>query len=97
MFELGYVAARSGHTRGSTVDLTLFDLASGGLLPMGGDHDLMDPVSHHDAPGIPMAAARHRRQLRDVMEASGFDAYATEWWHYTLRDEPYPDLSLIHI
>jgi len=91
MFELGYVAARSGHTRGSTVDLTLFDLASGGLLPMGGDHDLMDPVSHHDAPGVPSTAARHRRALRDVMEAGGFDAYPTEWWHYTLRDEPYPD------
>ena len=52
MFERGYVAAKSGHSRGGTVDLTLYDLATGELAPMGGDHDLMDPVSHHGATGI---------------------------------------------
>ena len=51
MFEQGYVAAKSGHSRGGTVDLTLYDLATGELAPMGGDHDLMDPVSHHGATG----------------------------------------------
>jgi len=87
----GYVARRSGHSRGSTVDLTLVDLASGERAPMGGDHDLMDADSHHDAPGIPAEAAAHRRLLRAVMADAGFAAYACEWWHYGLRDEPYPD------
>ena len=91
MFEQGYVAARSGHSRGGTVDLTLYHLASGELAPMGGGHDLMDPVSHHDAPGITPAAADNRQHLRSVMEESGFDSYACEWWHYTLRNEPYPN------
>lgn len=91
MFELGYVATRSGHTRGSTVDLTLFELATGDLVAMGGDHDLMDSVSHHGAEGIAPPEARNRRHLRSIMEVAGFSAYPAEWWHYTLRDEPYPD------
>lgn len=91
MFEKGYVATKSGHTRGSTVDMTLYDLATGELAAMGGDHDLMDSVSHHDAPGITDVEARNRRLLRSIMEASGFSSYDCEWWHYTLRDEPYPD------
>lgn len=91
MFERGYVAARSGHSRGGTVDLTLYDLATNELVPMGGDHDLMDPVSHHGAPGITPAETRNRRHLRSIMEACGFSAYEREWWHYTLDDEPYPD------
>ncbi|MFI8952010.1 D-Ala-D-Ala dipeptidase VanX [Streptomyces sp. NPDC053750] len=91
MVEQGYVAARSGHSRGSTVDLTLYDLATGALVPMGGDHDLMDPVSHHGAQGITPTAARNRQHLRSLMETCGFIAYEREWWHYTLDDEPYPD------
>lgn len=91
MFELGYVAAQSGHSRGSTVDLTLFDLSTGELVAMGGDHDLMDSVSHHDAVGIRETEARNRRHLRSIMERAGFSSYATEWWHYTLRNEPFPD------
>jgi D-alanyl-D-alanine dipeptidase len=91
MFRNGYVAARSGHSRGSTVDLTLYWLDSGELAPMGGDHDLMDPVSHHGARGIAPIEARNRRRLRTVMESCGFGSYDSEWWHYSLRDEPYPD------
>lgn len=91
MFENGYVAAKSGHSRGSTVDLTLYHLESGDLAAMGGDHDLMDSVSHHGAEGISRAAADNRRRLRSIMETSGFSFYACEWWHYTLKDEPYPD------
>ncbi|NYI44896.1 D-alanyl-D-alanine dipeptidase [Nocardioides aromaticivorans] len=91
MIELGYVARRSGHSRGSTVDLTLFHLDTGELAAMGGDHDLMDPVSHHGAAGITAEEAWHRDQLCTVMEASGFERFDCEWWHYTLRDEPYPD------
>jgi D-alanyl-D-alanine dipeptidase len=91
MFEQGYVAVKSGHSRGSTVDLTLYDLATGELAPMGGHHDLMDPISHHDATGITPVEAENRRALRSIMVASGFRPYDVEWWHYTLRDEPYPD------
>jgi zinc D-Ala-D-Ala dipeptidase len=91
MFELGYVAAQSGHSRGSTVDLTLYHLATGERVAMGGDHDLMDSVSHHGAMGISEAEARNRQHLRSIMEACGFGSYAAEWWHYTLRNEPHPD------
>ena len=89
--EEGYVAARSGHSRGSAVDLTLFDLATGLLAPMGGDHDLMDPLSHHGAGGISPAEARNRGSLRSIMKRSGFNPLDSEWWHYSLADEPYPD------
>ncbi|MFC7549607.1 D-Ala-D-Ala dipeptidase VanX [Plantactinospora sp. GCM10030261] len=91
MFERGYVAASSGHSRGSTVDLTLYRISTGELVPMGGDHDLMDPISHHGARGITPAEARNREHLCSIMESCGFDRYDCEWWHYTLREEPYPD------
>ena len=91
MFDRGYVAARSGHTRGSTVDLTLYHLTTGELASMGGDHDLMDPVSHHGAEGITPVEARNRQLLCSIMEGCGFGRYDHEWWHYTLNDEPYPD------
>ena len=91
MFEIGYVAARSGHSRGSAVDLTIFDLASGELVPMGGDHDLMDTISHHGAAGITRDETRGRNELRSIMETAGFRPYDLEWWHYSLRDEPFPD------
>ncbi|MEJ3659109.1 D-Ala-D-Ala dipeptidase VanX [Actinomycetes bacterium KLBMP 9759] len=91
MFEKGYVATRSGHSRGGAVDLTLYHLVTGELAAMGGDHDLMDPISHHGATGITQDEARNREHLRSVMEACDFWAYEREWWHYTMRDEPYPD------
>jgi zinc D-Ala-D-Ala dipeptidase len=91
MFELGYVSPRSGHTRGSTVDLTMFSLDTGYLADMGGDHDLMDEISHHNANGIEAHQTANRNTLRRVMEESGFNAYESEWWHYSLADEPHPD------
>ncbi|HEY3925505.1 MAG TPA: D-Ala-D-Ala dipeptidase VanX [Acidothermaceae bacterium] len=91
MFEQGYVATKSGHSRGATVDLTFYDLATGELAPMGGDHDLMDPVSHHTADGLTPIEASNRQHLRSVMEACGFGSYDREWWHYTLQHEPYPN------
>ena len=91
MFEKGYVAAKSGHSRGSAVDLTLYHLATGERAPMGGDHDLMDAISHHGAAGITQVEGRNRQHLRSIMEACGFRSYACEWWHYALKDEPYPD------
>jgi D-alanyl-D-alanine dipeptidase len=91
MFEAGYVHARSAHSRGSTVDLTLYSLDSGELAPMGGDHDLMDSISRHGATQISGVEKDNRQSLRAIMELSGFTPYESEWWHYTLTDEPYPD------
>jgi D-alanyl-D-alanine dipeptidase len=90
MVEQGYVSAKSAHSRGGAIDLTLYDLATGELIPMGGGHDLMDPISHHDAPGVVPAETSNRGLLRSIMEDCGFAGYEREWWHYTLRDEPHP-------
>lgn len=91
MFTSGYVARRSGHSRGSAVDLTLYHLDSGHLAVMGGGHDLMDERSHHGARGLSPVEATNRHRLCAVMEQSGFRRYECEWWHYSLVDEPYPD------
>lgn len=91
MLAKGYVAARSSHSRGSAVDLTLFRLDTGDLLPMGSGFDFMDERSHHSSPAVTAGEAAHRRLLCSVMEESGFAAYENEWWHYVLREEPYPD------
>ncbi|MDR0434479.1 MAG: D-Ala-D-Ala dipeptidase VanX [Gracilibacteraceae bacterium] len=91
MVAKGYVASRSSHSRGSAVDLTLYRLDTGALLSMGGGFDLMDERSHHGAGGIAAGEGQNRALLRSIMENSGFEAYRFEWWHYVLKDEPYPD------
>jgi D-alanyl-D-alanine dipeptidase len=91
MVSEGYVAARSGHSRGSAVDLTLHRLDTGEMVAMGGGHDLMDERSHHGARGLTALEDQNRRRLCSIMEASGFRRYEREWWHYSLVDEPYPD------
>ncbi|MCW5712952.1 MAG: D-Ala-D-Ala dipeptidase VanX [Bauldia sp.] len=91
MFAKGYVAARSSHSRGSAVDLTLYHLDTDELAPMGGGFDLMDERSHHGAPGVADAVAKNRRTLCSIMEHSGFAPYDREWWHYALVQEPWPE------
>jgi zinc D-Ala-D-Ala dipeptidase len=91
MFTNGYVAPKSGHSRGCAVDLTLYRLDTGELAPMGGRHDFMDERSHHGARGVSGIAVKNRRALCSIMESSGFERYDCEWWHYALRDEPYPN------
>ncbi len=91
MIGKGYVAPKSGHSRGCAIDLTLYRLDSGELASMGGGFDLMDERSHHGAEGISDKEAQNRLALRSIMEASGFEPYDREWWHYALREEPYPD------
>lgn len=91
LIPLGYVAARSGHSRGSTVDLTLAD-ADGRCLDMGGIFDLMDERSHHGCPQITPEQTANREKLRTLMLEGGFADYKNEWWHYRLKDEPYPDV-----
>jgi D-alanyl-D-alanine dipeptidase len=89
LFARGYIASRSGHSRGSTVDLTL---ALGGVpVTMGTPFDYFDERSHTDHPMISGEARANRDRLRRIMEAAGFRNYAKEWWHYTLVAEPFPN------
>ncbi len=91
MISEGYVSAKSSHSRGSAVDLTLYDLNTGKLLDMGGDFDFMDISSHHGFTGISREAFENRELLKSIMERNGFEAYENEWWHYRLTDEKYKD------
>ena len=91
LFECGYIAANSSHTRGSTVDLTLFDLPGGKDLDMGGVFDDFSQRSHPDYQDITEEQSANRLMLSETMKAYGFVPIETEWWHYTLANEPYPD------
>ncbi|MBR5288738.1 MAG: M15 family metallopeptidase [Clostridia bacterium] len=90
LFEKGYIARRSGHSRGSTVDLTILD-AEGKPLDVGGEFDWFSAVSGHAYAQLTPAQKRNREYLKTVMEKAGFLPYSEEWWHYRLKDEPYPD------
>lgn len=91
LFRDGYIAARSGHSRGSTVDLTLIHRDTGVELDMGSSWDYFDPVSWPDSSAVTGQQYANRMRLREVMHRHGFNPLATEWWHFTLREEPYPD------
>jgi len=110
LFEQDYIYAKSGHSRGSTVDLTLFDMETEKELDMGGTFDWFGPESHPDFCGDPESAAftgdnskspagrsitpeqfRNRMILRAAMLRHGFRALDSEWWHFTLKDEPFPE------
>ena len=87
----GYIAERSGHSRGSTIDLTLVDMMSGKEVDMGTPFDFFGLASHHGTNLITEEQSANRLILKNAMEKAGFNPYDEEWWHYTLRDEPYPD------
>ncbi len=92
-FTLGYVGKKSGHTRGSTVDLTIVRLEphqSAKELAMGTQFDFMDEHSHFLSDHIPAHARENRLLLRNVMQTD-FKPYDIEWWHFTLKNEPFPD------
>lgn len=91
VFELGYLAKRSGHSRGSTIDLSLVDANTDVELDMGSPYDLLGEISSHGTKGITAEQAANRSLLKKIMEKHGFEAYRKEWWHYTLKNEPYPD------
>ena len=110
LFEQEYIYERSGHTRGSTLDLTLFDMNTEKELDMGGTFDWFGPESHPDFCGNPETGEytgdnhkspagrsitetqfRNRMLLRSAMLRHSFKPLATEWWHFTLNDEPFPD------
>ena len=91
IFPRGFVSRHSGHSRGSTVDLTLFDMKSEREADMGGTFDFFGDRSHFDYPGITVEQRRLRNLLREAMSQGGFRPIDGEWWHFTLRNEPFPD------
>ena len=91
LFPLGYIAEHSGHSRGSTVDLTLFDMTTEKEADMGGTFDYFGELSHPDYTGITEEQYQNRMILREAMLAHGFKPLAEEWWHFTLENEPYPN------
>lgn len=91
LFELGYIASRSGHSRGSTIDLTIIDADTKKELDMGGPYDLFGEISHHDSTEVTSEQKQNRELLKNTMMKYGFQPYAQEWWHYTYQPEPYPD------
>ncbi|MBQ6036379.1 MAG: M15 family metallopeptidase [Lachnospiraceae bacterium] len=93
LFEKGYVAKMSSHSRGSAVDLTLLDMKTGKEVDMGSPFDLFSEVSHPDYHGdaITEEQFENRMLLQRVMVRNGFEPIFCEWWHFKLKDEPYPD------
>ena len=91
----GYIAERSGHSRGSTVDLTLIDILTGKKVDMGSPFEFFGPVSHHGTDLITHEQTNNRLILKKFIEQERFKPYDEEWWHYTLIDEPYPDTYFI--
>ena len=91
LVEKGYIADKSGHSRGSTVDLTLVAASDGRELDMGTPFDYFDTLSNTLDPRIVGRQAQNRALLKTAMERRGFVNYDKEWWHYTLADEPFPD------
>lgn len=90
LFARGYIAERSSHSRGSTVDVGLAERRGGALLDMGTHFDLFDEASHTDSPAVTPNQRANRQTLRRAMERHGFVNFPKEWWHYTLAHEPHP-------
>ena len=91
LFIKGYIAKLSSHSRGSTIDLTLLDMRTGKEVDMGSPFDLFSEVSHPDYRGITEEQYENRMILQHVMVRNGFQPLDCEWWHFTLKNEPYPE------
>lgn len=89
LFKLNYIARRSAHSRGSTVDLTLVNLQNNQVLDMGTPFDYLDPLSHPNNRKVSTQQFQNRMLLRKLMIQFGFRPIKTEWWHFTLQNEPY--------
>ena len=85
-----YIMEKSGHTRGSTVDLTIIK-KDGSFVDMGGTFDLFSEISHPDYKKLTRKQKKNRKTLHDAMIKAGFNGIDSEWWHFTLKNEPYPD------
>jgi len=91
LFARGYIASRSSHSRGSAVDLTLLDMRTGRELDMGSPFDLFDEISHPDCREVSPEQYDNRMLLQKAMLRGGFQPIDCEWWHFSLKDEPYPE------
>ncbi|MDD3165368.1 MAG: M15 family metallopeptidase [Oscillospiraceae bacterium] len=92
LFVMGYIDQKSGHSRGSSIDLTLFDMKTGKEVDMGGTFDYFGELSHPTySKGLTDEQVQNRRTLREVMSRHSFQPIPTEWWHFDLTNEPYPD------
>ena len=92
LFDLGYIACKSSHSRGSTVDLTLFDMSTQKDIDMGGIFDYFGKISWaKNTEDISKKQAENRQLLRELMISNGFKPLEEEWWRFTLENEPYPD------
>lgn len=92
LFKRGYIARQSSHSRGSAVDLTLLDMRTGKELDMGSPFDLFSEISHPDSDAVTEEQHENRMLLQKTMVRNGFLPYDCEWWHFSLKDEPYPDV-----
>ena len=92
LFAKGYIAKQSGHSRGSTVDLTLLDMKTGKEVDMGSPFDLFHEISHPDCRTVTDEQYENRMFLQQAMTRNGFLPIDCEWWHFTLENEPYPDI-----
>lgn len=90
LFTLGFIASKSGHTRGSTIDLSIVDVKTNKEVDMGSSYDFFGEKSHPFYKKITEAQMKNRMLLRTIMIKNGFIPYDNEWWHFTLKDEPYP-------
>lgn len=90
LFNLGFIASKSGHTRGSTVDITLVNIKTGKELDMGSAYDFFGEESHPFYKSITKKQQENRLLLRKIMVENGFSPYDNEWWHFTLKNEPFP-------
>ncbi len=91
LFDEGYISKRSSHTRGSTFDLTVATIADDTPLDMGTGFDFFGPASWPQWPDATPAQKANRLLLRGIMGKHGFEPHDYEWWHFTLKDEPFPD------
>ena len=91
LFAKGYIAAKSGHSRGSAVDLTLLEIESGNELDMGSPWDFFDPISWVENNQITDQQRANRKLLASVMIIHGFKPLKEEWWHFSYIEEPFPE------
>ncbi|MNI30370.1 D-alanyl-D-alanine dipeptidase [compost metagenome] len=90
LFKLGFISKKSGHSRGSTIDLTLAGKKTGTLVDMGSPYDFFGAISYYNTTLVSVQQHANRKILKDAMEKRGFKPYSKEWWHFTLINEPFP-------
>ena len=89
LFKLGYIAYKSGHSRGSTIDVSLVDITTNKEIDMGTIFDYFGIESHTFYDNLTENQKANRLLLYEIMSNNGFQNYSKEWWHYTLKNEPF--------